>query len=809
MKLTKRMLLLALATTLLTLIFASAATNVIVTQYEVDEQKIKAGDVFTLDLSFKQVGEITLGNNLTLINASPENFTMADGNRALKITNPAVLFSARLDLKYVGESNVFAFKIIDDASGETVASDQVVINQIVKKSADDTVAPPVDSTKYEPHFEMVNQPFASEFVTTKKYGLVVKLKNNTSYYAKDVVASIEKNGDSELPFDMAVSTLTTSKPKVAFQKTADFVFNFKLDPTIISKRYAMNLKLTFKNAHGDSFTQLIPISLNVSNNNRLPEIDVVDTTVEGGSLDGAAKNVTLALANSGTLPAKDVQISLAGFAADGLALHGDVSTKQISMLGAGQQADVAYMIKAMPQAEGIKTLTATIKYRDSNGEAHEKTTEIFIDSGYNGLTKALSVKFDKTQYYTTAGQTISIGLTVTNRSQQDVDNLQLNVNAEGLQMMSTYIKLIEKLKAGESKYYSFLVAANSDAVQNTYPVRADVKVTGEDGAASAMAVSGITIKEKNTTEMGKPKVIIDSYNYGGDFIMAGEAFPLTINFKNTSSTMGIKNVKATYTSADNVFIPVDSSNAIFVERIAAGQTVAKTVMVKTKNDAAPKTYVLDFTIAYEDEKGNAYDAKNNPYEEKESISINLKQENRLEVPAINLPPMVMVGEPINLDVNFFNMGKSTMYNLLVSAEGDFDTQDATSYVGTFEPGKSEYYSATIIATQPGEVKGKIIFSFEDSNGEPETIEKELTLNVAEGSMPGRNDGFPDDFKPGEGEMPDDLLPPEGGAGGFASIWRYIAIGIAIIVTIIVVIVLIKKRNKKRKAALLEIEDETD
>ncbi len=808
MKLTRRMIQMTLVTLLMTLIFASAATNVIVTQYEVDKKDIRKGDSFTLNISFKQVGETALGNDLTLINASSENFVMADGNRAVRITNPAVLFSAELDLKYIGEGNVFAFNIIDDATGETVASDQVVINQITKDDDTDVPQPPVDSTKYEPHFEIVNQPFAGEFVTTKKYGLVVKLKNSSSVVAKDVTATIEKS-EIDLPFDATASTLTTSQSQVAYKKTADFVFNFTIDPTVLSKRYPMNLKLTFKNAHGDSFTQIIPIVLNVNNANSLPIVDVVNTIVDGGSLDGGSKNVTLTLANGGTLPAKDVKISLSGFAADSLALQGDVTTKQIGDIGAGQRIDVAYMIKAMPQAEGIKTLTATINYRDSNGEAHEKTSEIFIDSGYNGLTKALTVKFEKTQYYMPAGQTLNVGLTVKNRSQQDIDNLQLSVDAEGLQMMSTYIQLIEKLKAGESKYYSFSVAASADAAKNTYPIRADIKVAGKEETASATAISGITIEEKTVNEMGKPKVIIDSYDYGDDFIMAGETFPLTVNFKNTSTTMGIKNVKASYVSDENVFIPVDSSNAIFIEKIGSGEVVSKTVMVKTKNDAAPKTYVLDFTIAYEDEKGNAYDAKDNPYEEKERISINLKQKNRLEIPEINLPPMVMVGEPVNLDVNFFNMGKSTMYNLLVSTEGDFETRDATNYVGTFEPGKSEYYTATIIATQPGEVKGKIVFSFEDSNGEAETIEKELTLNVAEGGMPGGEDGFPDDFKPGEGEMPDDMLPPEGGVSGFAGIWKYVAIGVAILVVIIVVIVVIKKRNKKRKAALLEMEDETD
>ncbi len=802
----KRMVLTVIAL-MLTLLLASAAANIIVAKYAVDRTTVKQGDNFRLTIFFQRVGSNALGANLSLINTAPADFALADGSSLVKITNPADSFSVDMTLQCLGTNNVFSFDIIDEATGETIASDKIVINEVKAPSNDDDVpTPPVDSSQFKPHFELANQPFSEEFVNTKNYSLIIKLKNTSAFVAKDVNLTIEK-GDDDLPFDLTRSQLISNLAQIAYKKTGQFKLDFAVDPTAASKWYKLNLKIDYKNSHGDQFSQVLPIVFKVSNSNVLPFVNLVDTAVTD---NGETQNIKLTLANGGTLVAKDVQVILSGFSADGLALAGDFATKTVGDIAGGQRVVVDFDVKKMSAAAGVQTLTATTSYGDARGEKFQDVSQVFVDTGFAGLAKTLDVSFEREQYYLTAGGTIDVVVHLTNRAERALDNLKLNVKADGLQMMSTFIKQIETIKAGETLSYHFKVAADQGAAKNTYPVRAEISTAGQDGATLS-AVAGITIDDKAAGDFGKPKVIIDNYDYGDDYIMAGEVFPLTIGFKNTSNTTGIRNVKASYLSDDNVFIPVDSSNAIFIEEIGSGQVVTKTVMVKTKNDAAPRTYVLDFTIAYEDERGNAYDAKDNPYEEKERISINLKQKNRLEIPQIDLPEMIMVGEPVNIDVNFFNMGKSTMYNLLVSTEGNFEMRDATSYVGTFEPGKSEYYSATIIPQEAGELKGTISFSFEDSNGEKEVIEKELTLNVMEGGF-GEGDGMWEENGKYPGGFPDDGFIDEEGElpGESDGVFGYLKIAAMVLLPLIiiaVIVILVRRRNKKHKAALLEIDDE--
>ncbi len=793
---------------LLLFVVANASANMIVMKYDVDARSVKEGDSFTLSLTLKRVGDAQIGNDLTFVNTSGQIFEMADGSRAIKIEEPGEQFSVQTELKYLGGGNVFSFDIVDDRSGETVLSDSVVISEVKQQKKDGDYTPPsVDGSSLQPRFEVVGSPFSGSFVTSKQYALTLKLDNVTNYMAKNVVVTLGAE-DDELPFDLAKSTLSENCKEIKSKQQGEFVFDFKIDPTAASKVYKFSLNIASKNIQGSTFNQLIPVQLEVDNANKPPQVDIVKQDIAGDYIaKNTTKKVTLSLSNGGTLTAKDVSISLSDFTMQSFTLDDDFATKYIGDIGAGQTALVEFNLKAMPQAEALATLTADIAYNDVSGKAYEKKSQLFISTGSVQLSSDVEVEFSREQYDMSAGDTIDVGVRVHNLSDRQLDDLKLNVQAEGLQMMSTYLKAIDSLAAGETRDFSFAVACNETTQQNTYPIRAELGRSGKSDGNEIIAIAGITVREADDRK-GKPRVTIDGYDYGGDSVLAGREFPLTVAFKNTSTSMGIRNVKAVYQSDDNTFIPVDASNAIFVESIGAGESVEKTVMVKTKNDATPKTYTLDFIINYEDENGNAYDAKDNPYEEKERISINLKQENRLEISPFMVPDGVMAGEPINLDINFFNMGKSTMYNMLVSMEGNFEMRDATSYVGNFEPGKSEYYSATIIPFEPGPARGKIIFSYEDSNGEKESIERELQFEVIEGMI---DDGgmFPDEMKPGfDGDMPgDDFMPQDD--NGLAGKWKYIAAGVAFVIAIVVIIVLIKRRNKKRRAALLETEDEVE
>ncbi|MDG2774741.1 hypothetical protein HKB01_04830, partial [Vibrio parahaemolyticus] len=127
---------------------------------------------------------------------------------------------------------------------------------------------------------------------------------------------------------------------------------------------------------------------------------------------------------------------------------------------------------------------------------------------------------------------------------------------------------------------------------------------------------------------------------------------------------------------------------------------------------------------YEDTNGNEYTAT-------ELIGVPVVQESKLETSEIGYVQEAYVGQPTPISVEFFNTGKVTLYNMMVKLEGDFQTENGQYFVGNFQSGSSEYFEGYVIPYQSGEVKGALVFSFEDSTGQMQEIRKEFTLNVME------------------------------------------------------------------------------
>ena len=64
----------------------------------------------------------------------------------------------------------------------------------------------------------------------------------------------------------------------------------------------------------------------------------------------------------------------------------------------------------------------------------------------------------------------------------------------------------------------------------------------------------------------------------------------------------------------------------------------------------------------------------NPFTAKETISTRVLQSPRLVTSDLSMMPETFVGQPVSVYLDFYNMGKSTLYNLMITVEGDFDGQ---------------------------------------------------------------------------------------------------------------------------------------
>jgi hypothetical protein len=326
-----------------------------------------------------------------------------------------------------------------------------------------------------------------------------------------------------------------------------------------------------------------------------------------------------------------------------------------------------------------------------------------------------------------------------------------------------------------------------------------IKVESADGSGNngmiSQAVSVFVDADSSVSDPSKnvPKIIVESYAYEPQQVKAGERFTLMMSFQNTHSSKTIRNIKGSFNVEEksnetgNVFTPVDSSNTFFIEEIKPKDIYDWTLNLYTIPDALSKTYTVIISFDYEDEQGN-------PYTAQEIIGIPVYQPSRFEVSEISMPSEVYMGDRVYLNFSLYNLGKTDLYNVKLSVQGDFAADPMSTYFGNFTPGYMEWCEISLIPMELGMGKGKIVVEYETTSGELMSYEKEFSLNVIE--MPMMDPGFPVDG-PGYPMEPGMDWEEEGGGGFFSSVWFYIILGV-VVVGIVVTIIVVRKRKKNKE-----------
>ena len=183
--------------------------------------------------------------------------------------------------------------------------------------------------------------------------------------------------------------------------------------------------------------------------------------------------------------------------------------------------------------------------------------------------------------------------------------------------------------------------------------------------------------------------------------------------------------------------PVGSSNTFVIPKISRGQSLEQTIVLQPVVDADTKIYNVNVSMDYQDEKSNALTAS-------EVIGVPVVQEIRFTLSDMQLPSECYVDSPADVSLDYYNMGRAALRNLMITAEGNFEIRSGEQYVGNLEAGKSDYFSFTVIPHESGSLNGVIRFSFEDAVGNQYRQEKPFMLNVIENVeyMPEEDWNFP-------------------------------------------------------------------
>jgi len=332
-----------------------------------------------------------------------------------------------------------------------------------------------------------------------------------------------------------------------------------------------------------------------------------------------------------------------------------------------------------------------------------------------------------------AGKVSIIYLNMFNDGDLIINNLEMKLSGftpNGINLHNwSDAQTVKSIKKNETRPVAYQLHIDPSMESGTYTLDLTYKYQDERQTEySKEAKVYIPIDGKGAKDDFTPRIIIDYYDFGGDYILAGQSFPLFLSLLNTNESKSIKNLKVSLNSEGGIFSPTGSSNSFFVADLPPGQHTDKTITFKSKPTAENETHNITATLDYQDESGNKFT-------ETEIISIPVNQKLQLTTSEVIIPDQVFAQMPTAITLDFYNTGRAVIRNLMITTRGDVEIQNGDIYIGNLEAGHKDYYDVTIIPSQEGKVSGVILFEYDDEMGEHYHIEKPFSLTVMAAQEP--------------------------------------------------------------------------
>lgn len=555
-----------------------------------------------------------------------------------------------------------------------------------------------------------------------------------------------------------------------------------------------------------------------SQNKAQLKINRVDVLPEANVVPGSYVAFGYEIENISDVLAKNVELNISGLAAAGLSVRGGTTTQKVKAIEAGKKIYLYYEMNVAKTAKfGSYEIKTDLSYESEfNKEPIKEETTAFINIGGDASQDSQLIIQDLKFPSATLGvnKTFDVSFKIRNQGQSIAKRIRASAKSDdpsGVVSRTVSDILVRDLAPGEEETVSYKFFTTKGGSTKNYPINIKIEYlddfTEGKEPKTVEQIVGVFLNNPENVGDGKdakkstPKLIIDRYEFEPKLPLAGNEFEMNLSFYNTNAKKAVKNIKIDLTSQDtsksdsntagsSVFTPVDSSNTFYIGRIAPSGKVEKTIKMFVVPDATAKTYNITANFEYEDDE-------NNEYKSSENIGVPVYQESKLDIDPINYQTNAMVGDNIPITANFYNTGKVTLYNFKVTLTADNATvNNGTYYIGNFNSGGQDVYEGSIMPNEPGEIKGKLKFTYEDSTGEVKEKEEDINITVEEAPPVDENAG------------PDGMPMPDG-AMGEAPWYKkpLFIVPVALVILGAIGFVVFKKLKNKKKEKDLKIDED--
>ena len=591
--------------------------------------------------------------------------------------------------------------------------------------------------------------------------------------------------------------------------------------------YAITLTHHFRNNVGENSTNTDTISVRVGgeagvSNVRLRNISASVSTI------GADQTftVTAELQNAGSIAANNVQVSVGNLSPTTIFLTSDAGQNFFSSLDADQTRQVSFTFQT---ARNIPSNVYQLDFRVTyDGAGERPATPFFVTVLSDYATESANIEMRGLTAPTgrlNVSQSGRISFELVNTGDAIANSVLVSATAlepGALVPTTTNRQSIQNFGVGETRAIEFGFMPTANAETRSYAVQLKVEYTMRGATEPSSFVQYIALNAHNPDEgptptpgaVQIPRVIVSAFNVTPQIPRAGQNFDMDLTFLNTSPTRSVNNIRVELNSVVTeqgtgaVFTPAGGSNTLFIHHLHPGEAITLTVPMFTVPDAAPRIYTLDVVLEYQDQD----------YAEHRStdrLSIPVAQFARLETdpPEISIMPFMDMFGFVDFEIGVINSGRVDLRNVRVRTEGNFDTSQASGYMGPLVQQRTNTFRGRIFPLEPGFHEGTITIYGEDDAGEIIEIVHAFAIEVMDAGGFGGDMGFPGEggmFEGGAFERPGfgdwDDFPGEGGEGDgiipriLAFVRRPIfwgpAAGVVVLAGAIAAIVIYKRKSNR-------------
>ena len=719
------------------------AAQIVANNFTYQKSSAVAGATFDIEFDARNEGEITALNTIMSIECDAgivPNYSVKKikvGDMAGKANKHQTLSLRVLSDTKPGQYTIKVNYEYKDADGEAKTDTSEFFVDILDNSNADS-----DDAKLVAQAAKLND----EKQIDNPYDAVITIENIGKKTAKNIVVEFQEGVGTS---SNILPNYPTTGVEAGNLKPGDKK-EVKL-PLYVTKSASEGLKeLKAKVSYEDSKGNIISTTTSVYLTVVVPEKQEVKNDVvisqmtqePAAPMPGDILTVNFLVTNNGSNDIRDLKIAGNELSSNGFEpLTADVKY-EIGDLAVGESQQVKMQFKlgsGIP--EGMNELKLEMTYEDAEGAAQSEAKTVYILNVTKETEEQVKNNIEITNISQSpaspvVGETVTVSFTVENKGTKGITDMKFSgteLGSSGFEPISSEVyKRVGSIEAGASKNVSMTFKLGDSIREgfNTLKLEYSYKDADDKPQTEQTAVYILNVQNQNSDAKSRPKLIVDSFTLSEEELRAGSTFDFTFKLRNTHASKTAKNITVTVMQAEDVFSATKGSNNFYIDSIKPGETAENTINLKVKSDTATGSYDLTIKVAYEYEDMSQADTEKGGVTEELPVKLQAVENSRPALQNLALGygwDTPTVNQATTLMFDFYNMGRSSLNNVYITMESDylqFET-GTSAIIGTVSAGSSSYQEISVLPIMEGQVTGKLIVHFEDSNGDEVTKEFEI------------------------------------------------------------------------------------